>query len=654
MHADTSLGSASGMVATPWGTSESLRAKSLRPGPGNRPEEVARNQRERIFGAMIATVAERGYGATRVSDLVKLSGVSRRTFYDLFDDKETCFLETVQEVLGLSRAVSAAVDAEAAAEARTWEERALRDFQNFAGMVAAQPAAARVVLVEAYGAGPEVLALLDDEMGRFEGLVRQANLESPGRAAMPPEMVTAHVGALQEIARNRLGSGTEAGLPEQIDEIAKMVLAYPPPPEPLRLGTRLAAPRREDLGPHNHAERAVRAIAVVVAEKGYAQTTVDEVITRASMSASTFYANFTGKDDALLAAIDGAGAQAAAAVVPAFERNPDWPSAIRAAFGAFFDFLATRPALAHLLSVGVYGAGSAAIRRRTRALAPLQKLIERGGAMQQQRPTAIEFEVFGGAVYGLMYQQVRRSGPESLPALAPVCTYLALTPFIGAEEACAAANGDGRARGAGADPDSDSDSVKRLLLSRVLNHIHTRRASAQSLSRALGVSVGEVEEQIANLERAGLVVVIEEEERGGGSRLVPMYHANTDFIDDDRWKQMSLAERQAISEQIVHLVTSELDQAIALGIFDARLDRHLSRVPLTLDEEGWRKLFLLHYKTFEESIAIQADSAERLKRSGESPITGSSVQAMFEVPDSDFAVADRLLDELREKKEPSD
>jgi AcrR family transcriptional regulator len=576
MVASTSLGSASGMVATPWGTSESLRAKSLRPGPGNRPEEVARNQRERIFGAMVATVAGRGYGSTRVSDLVKLSGVSRRTFYDLFEDKETCFLETVQAVLKLSRVVSAVVDAEAAAKTETWEERALLDFRHFAAMVVAQPAAARVVLIEAYGAGDEVLKLLDDEMGHFEGLVQRSNIESPGRTAMPPEMVTAHVGALQEIARNRLGSGTESELPGLIDEVAQLILSYPPPPEPIRFATRLAAARDEDLGAHNHAERAARAMAVVVAEKGYAQTTIDEVIARASMSASTFYANFAGKDDALLAAIDGAGAQAAAAVLPAFERNPDWPSAIRAAFGAFFDFLATRPALAHLLSVGVYGAGPTAIRRRARALAPLQELVARGGAERRPRPTAIELEVFGGAVFGLMYRQVRKSGPESLPALAPIGTYLALTPFIGPEEACEAANGDGRARRRPAKQGQDDDASSRT--------------------------------------------VPERGEAPGGSRRA---------LPGEESEAESEGEPTAVA-----LVDIEAQSGVESESLESAAERHLSKVTLRIDRRGWNDLIAIGEQAEKDALEVQRQSEERLAQNDETEIEVRAMHLLLPSPPS--------------------
>ena len=148
--------------------------------------------------------------------------------------------------------------------------------------------------------------------------------ETPERAAMPPEMVCAYVGALAEIARTRLRRGKEAELPTLIDDLSGMFLAYEPPPEPLRLSARRPASGPETLEAYDHAERALRAFAMVVAEQGYANTTIDEVVKRASMSATTFYANFQGKEDAMLAAIDSAGAQMMAAILPAFRRSPDW------------------------------------------------------------------------------------------------------------------------------------------------------------------------------------------------------------------------------------------------------------------------------------------------------------------------------------------
>ena len=88
-----------GTVRTPWGDAARLREKKLRPGPGTPRAEAEHNQRERLFGAMVAAVAEKGYEATTVADLVKLSGVSRSAFYRHYDDKQACFLAAVEAMV---------------------------------------------------------------------------------------------------------------------------------------------------------------------------------------------------------------------------------------------------------------------------------------------------------------------------------------------------------------------------------------------------------------------------------------------------------------------------------------------------------------------------------------------------------------------------
>ena len=446
-----------GMVATPWGDSDSLRDRRLRPGPGTPREEVLANQRERLFGAMVASVGERGYIATTVNDLVEISGVSSRTFYDLFPDKKACFLATLEAMIeaGVAYAArSAGVTRERPApggdglpDSGSWEERARRGFEAYAEMVAQQPAAARLAFLESYSAGPEAVALIERAVAGFEWLARKTLEQSPERVGIPAEMISAYVGAQQEITRTRLRRGQEAEMSGLMGGIWKLLLAYRPPPEPLRLSGRTPRFGPETVDAHDHAERALRAFAVVVAEEGYVNTTVEAVLKRAQMSATTFYADFHGKDDAMLAAIDSACSQIIAAVLPAFRRAPDWPNGIRAAFGALFNFLASRPALAQLIAVEIYAAGSAAVERRGETLRPLEELIAEGFEHEPGAPR-LATEAIVGALFSLTYKRLRDSGPSSLPSLAPLLTYITLAPFVGAEEACRIANGDGRGRAA--------------------------------------------------------------------------------------------------------------------------------------------------------------------------------------------------------------
>src|ERR1700749_451675 len=89
------------IVNTPWGDSGSLRDRKLQPVRGASADEGRRNQRERLFAAMIACVAERGFAATTVEDLVELSGVSRRSFYDYFGDKAECLSAAAAEIFAI-------------------------------------------------------------------------------------------------------------------------------------------------------------------------------------------------------------------------------------------------------------------------------------------------------------------------------------------------------------------------------------------------------------------------------------------------------------------------------------------------------------------------------------------------------------------------
>jgi len=444
------------MVLTPWGNSESLRGRKLRPGPGVPRAEVLANQRERLFGAMVAVVGEKGYQATTVGDLVALSGVSSRTFYDLFSDKKACFLATMEAIVAAAIgyttwSVGGPVADESpggvklpAREAggADWEERARTGLAAFAAMVAAQPAAAHLVMVDAYAAGPEALAPIERSIAGFEWLAQQVIDQSPERAGMPVEMREALIGAQREMALNRLLEGRERELPAAAAELWDVFLSYRPPPEPLRLAARPPQAPPESTDAHDHAERALRALTAVVAEEGYARTTVDAVLRRGQMSATTFYAQFDGKEDAMLAAIDWAGARIVAVTTPAYRRAPDWAHGIRAALGALFDLLAARPALANLVVVEAYAAGPEAIRRRSEALRPFEDLFRAGFELSPET-SRLAAEGIVGAIHQLSHRRLRESGAAALPALAPVCAYIALAPFVGAAEACRVANGDG-------------------------------------------------------------------------------------------------------------------------------------------------------------------------------------------------------------------
>lgn len=601
------------MVDTPWGAAESLRGRMLSPGPGTPAEDVTRNQRERLFGAMVVSVASRGYAATRVADLIELSGISRRSFYDLFPGKEECFVAVLEELLGMAARWAEAAEGEGEEGLRRWFEGLIR-------AAVAQPAATRLCLIEAFAAGPDAERRLEEALAAVEKRVQARATEIPGWAGAPAETVGALLGAAIEIVRTRLRRGEEAELPELGPPLMDLLLAYRPPPRPLRLGTRLPPGTPETLAGHDHEERALRAFAVVVAERGYPHATIDQIVKRASMSQTTFYANFENKHDLLMTAIDSAGAQIAAAVLPAFRRTRDWPAGVRAAYGALFNFLASRPALAHLIFVDLYAAGPEALARRDESLRTLAEVVDEGRQGSPQVP-ALATEAILGGVYALAYRQLREGAADSLPGLAPICAYLTLAPFVGAEAACEVANGHDRR--SFADQIGETARERGQVLA-VLNRLE-HPVSVEEVSRELEMSSDRVEAHLRDLIEAETVQSTTSE---GGL----LYGIRLHRIGEPEWQKMSQAQRERVSAHIGYLVLEEATLSIRSKAFDRRHERFLSRVAGRVDERGWVELRDVFEDALDASLAVLGRSEERLRAAGEEGFPVRAVQATFEMP----------------------
>jgi AcrR family transcriptional regulator len=131
-------------------------------------EDVARSQRERMLWGLAETMAEKGYVATSIADILKAAGVSRQTFYEQFSSKEDCFMAAFDGAMQL-------ILAPAIAEARGGEGEPLDRFSSglrlYLNGLAANPALARVFLIEVYAAGPEIGRRRARAFGAYADLV---------------------------------------------------------------------------------------------------------------------------------------------------------------------------------------------------------------------------------------------------------------------------------------------------------------------------------------------------------------------------------------------------------------------------------------------------------------------------------------------------
>ncbi|MFY9614077.1 MAG: helix-turn-helix domain-containing protein [Candidatus Dormiibacterota bacterium] len=175
-------------------------------------ETVRASQLMRILAATAEVVAARGYFGTTVGAIVEAAGVSTKTFYGLYPDKEEAFLAAYSALdVVMERMREAAL---AKTEPRAMLEAGLRAFLE---TLAAEPAATRMFVVEATAAGPRVLRRRAQAYHDFASLLaiplalarqRQAELPRADEATM-----LAVLGAINELVLQHLVEHDAATIP---------------------------------------------------------------------------------------------------------------------------------------------------------------------------------------------------------------------------------------------------------------------------------------------------------------------------------------------------------------------------------------------------------------------------------------------------------
>jgi AcrR family transcriptional regulator len=178
-------------------------------------EAVTQSQRARIINSMVSAVAHRGCGETRVVDVVERAGVSRATFYDLFDDLEDCFLATYDYVS--ERVLVTATAAFTETPDATWPGRVRAATAAVLELYASWPEGARFAVVEVLAAGPNALARRDAALRRLATLV-DAGRDETG-IELPDGISLAIIGGIQELLLAELIAGDAPDLPSHTPEI---------------------------------------------------------------------------------------------------------------------------------------------------------------------------------------------------------------------------------------------------------------------------------------------------------------------------------------------------------------------------------------------------------------------------------------------------
>jgi AcrR family transcriptional regulator len=179
------------------------------------PSLVAASQRTRLLEAVGAAVADKGYAATTIEDIVRGAGVSKKTFYEHFADKLDCFLaayeaasdELLEHVRGAQDAAEddPRGDSEDGGRGAAWLARTRAGIHAYLRWLAAEPALARVFLIEIAAAGPEALERRERLRDRYAERMRELQVAN----SVPDEIFHAVVAGADDLVVRRLREGGE-------------------------------------------------------------------------------------------------------------------------------------------------------------------------------------------------------------------------------------------------------------------------------------------------------------------------------------------------------------------------------------------------------------------------------------------------------------
>jgi AcrR family transcriptional regulator len=163
-----------------------------------------------MLDAVVAAVAEKGFADMTVAEVVALAGVSRRTFYEHFDDKLDCFLAAYE-----ARADALLHEVEDAVAAADPEDRLRAGLVAYLGRLAAEPTFARVLTIDILGAGPRALEVRERVRERFAETYRGISRDD--------DVLRALVGGIAELVQARLLTGDASSLPELVPTLERFV-----------------------------------------------------------------------------------------------------------------------------------------------------------------------------------------------------------------------------------------------------------------------------------------------------------------------------------------------------------------------------------------------------------------------------------------------
>jgi AcrR family transcriptional regulator len=187
---------------------------------GREGGHVVEMQRRRLLLAFADILAEDGLEGASVGRVCRRAGVSRRTFYDLFDGREACFAAVMDlAVERIAQQVRTACVGQA-----SWRERIRAGLAAVLQVFDSESGLARACLVETLKAGPEIARRRARVIDTLVAAVDEGRHEARGESGLPPLTAQSTVGGAISVVHARLTEATPHPLAELLNPLMSMIV----------------------------------------------------------------------------------------------------------------------------------------------------------------------------------------------------------------------------------------------------------------------------------------------------------------------------------------------------------------------------------------------------------------------------------------------
>jgi hypothetical protein len=192
---------------------------------------------------------------------------------------------------------------------------------------------------------------------------------------------------------------------------------------------------------------------------------------------------------------------------------------------------------------------------------------------------------------------------------------------------------------------SEKDSVEQIVAKafahplrvQILVILSQRVASPNLLAQELDQSLNLVAYHVRVLEKYNCIELVDTKQRRGATE--HFYRATRrQFLSDSEWARMPAVLRPGLSGAMLKAVFDDIEEAVSQGTFDELEDRHLSRVPMVVDKQGWNEVGALLGATLDRLHEIQAGASKRIAAAGEAGMLSKVELLHFKSPEPETEV----------------